>query len=337
MKSLLIAAVTTSIFFPAFFGWPLESEEHLVEGAKKEQKLVLYTTLDLPQSIQLVNNFMEKYPLLDIEIHPLETETLVKRVRHEARTNLPGADVLLGGGGSLQPLFDERLLAAYHSSQREGLTEALVDKYGYWSGFYINSYALGYSTARVKPDETPRSYDQLLHPRWRGTQIAIDGTAHALLRGLSLFWGSEKALAYLRLLAGQYPVMARASIAAVESLHTGDVSIAIGRAPVIQGYRDKLRSPIESLSLEPVIAQIDALMLTAQSAHPNAARLFVNFALSKQGQNALAEIQQIAVRPELEQHKLAPAKAQKWFIERPDGHANVQASIKEFQEIFGMR
>jgi iron(III) transport system substrate-binding protein len=248
-----------------------------------------------------------------------------------------GSDVLLGGGGSLQPLFAEKLLAAYHSPQRDGVSEALIDSRGYWSGYYINSYVLGYSTARVKNDEIPKSYDHLVDPRWKGNHIAIDSTAHALLRGLALIWGGEdRAVAYLRRLAGQQPVMARASIPAVESMHAGNVSMAIARAPVIQGYKNKLGSPMDWVSLEPVIAQIDAVMLPAQSPHPNAARLFVDFALSKEGQNALVDIQHISVRPDMEQRSRPAVLGGQWFVERPDRHVNFQESVNLFREIFGI-
>ena len=66
------------------------------------------------------------------------------------------------------------------------------------------------------------------------------------------------------------------------------------------------------------------------------ARLFVDFALSKEGQNALINVQQIAVRPDMEQRTNPRAQGQKWFIERPDRHVNVQESIKLFREIFGI-
>jgi ABC-type Fe3+ transport system substrate-binding protein len=154
------------------------------------------------------------------------------------------------------------------------------------------------------------------------------------LRGLAAAWGEDKAVAYLKRLAGQQPVMARASISAVESMHIGNVSMVIARAPVIQGYKNKLRSPIDWVSLEPVIAQIDAVMLSAQSPHPNAARLFVDFALSKEGQNALVDIQQIPARPDMEQHSKPAAQGQKWFVERPDRHVNFQATVRLFREIF---
>jgi iron(III) transport system substrate-binding protein len=119
-------------------------------------------------------------------------------------------------------------------------------------------------TSLVRADEIPKSYEDLLNPRWKGNRIAIDSTAHGLLLGLAPIWGKEKAVAYLKRLAGQQPVMARASIAAVDSLHNGNVSMAIARAPVIEGYKKKLQSPVDWVFLEPIAAQIDAVMLSAQ-------------------------------------------------------------------------
>jgi len=173
-------------------------------------------------------------------------------------------------------------------------------------------------------------------PRWRGNRIAIDGTAHGLLRGLEPIWGEDKAVAYLKRLAGQQPVVARASISAVDSLHTGKVLMVIARAPVIQGYKEKLRSPIDWIPLDPVIAQIDAVMLSALSPHPNAARLFVDFALSKEGQNALAGVQQIPVRRDMEAQAKPAPQGQKWFVERPDRHNDYQETVRLFREIFGI-
>jgi iron(III) transport system substrate-binding protein len=308
----------------------------LVEGAKKEKKLVFYTTMDLPQCIEVVRDFAQKYPFLDLELHPLQAETLVQRVQNEARNGVSTWDVLLGGGGSFQPLFEANLIVSYHSPQREAVSDALNDSAGFWSGYYINPYVLGYSTTLVNQADIPRSYDDLLAPRWKGNRIAIDSTAHGLLRGLRAAWGEEKAVAYLKRLAEQEPVMAPASIMAVDSLHTGKVAMVIARAPVIQGYKKKLQSLIDWVFLEPTVAQIDAVMLSAQSPHPNAARLFVDFVLSKEGQNALAGIQQIPVRRDMEPRSKTISEGHKWFVERPDKHVNFRETVKLFREIFGL-
>ena len=311
-------------------------DTQLVEGAKKEKKLVFYTTMDLPQTIEIVRDFAHKYPFLGLELHPLETETLVKRIQDEARSGMSTWDILLGGGGLFQPLLEANLIVSYPSPQREGVSDALNDSAGFWSGYYINPYVLGYNTTLVNEENIPRSYGDLLEPRWKGNRIAIDSTAHGLLRGLAAAWGEEKAVAYLKRLAEQQPVMARASIMAVDSLHTGNVAMVIARAPVIQGYKKKLQSPIDWVSLEPTVAQIDAVMLSAQSPHPNAARLFVDFVLSKEGQSALAGIQQIPVRRDMEPRSKPIWQGHKWFVERPDKHVNFRETVKLFREIFGL-
>jgi len=335
---LLLALLVTAVFWQPVAARPRSVLDiELVEGAKKEKRLVFYTTMELPQTMLVVQDFVQKYPFLTIEFRSSETETLIKIVQDEARSGMPAWDVLIGGGGLLQPLFEENLVASYRSPQRGAVTDALIDSNGYWSGFYINPYVLGYNINIVTREEIPKSYEDLLDPRWKGRRIAIDSTAHGLLRGLAATWGKDKAIAYLKRLAEQQPVMARASITAVDSMHTGNVSMVLARAPVIEGYKNKLGSPFNLVSLEPIIAQLDAVMLSARSPHPNAARLFADFALSKEGQSALAEVQQIPVRRDMEPSSQPAFRGHKWFVERPDKHVNFQQTVRLFREIFGIQ
>lgn len=338
LRRLLLALLVMAIFCQPVLSRPRSVPDmELVEGAKKEKKLVFYTTIELPQTIQVLHDFVQRYPFLGLEFHPLETETLVKKVQTEAYAGMPAWDVLIGGGGLFQPLFEQNLVASYHSPQRRAITDALLDSKGYWAGYYINPHVLGYSTTLVKEEEIPRSYDELLDPRWKGNRIAIDSTAHALLRGLTAVWGEDKAVAYLKRLAGQQPVMARASITAVDSLHAGNVSMVIARAPVIQGYKNKVGSAIDWIFLGPIVAQIDAIMLSSRSPHPNAARLFIDFALSKQGQGALASVQQIPVRRDMGHSQSPVFQGHQWFLERPDKHVNFQETVRLFREVFGIQ
>ena len=196
MTTLLLAFLGTAIFWqPVVAGTWSVVDVQLVEGAMKEKGLVLYITMDLPQTMEVVHDFLEKYPFLGVELHPREAEKLVKMIQNEARSGMSNWDVLIGGGGLFQPLLDEKLVTSYHSPQREAVSDALNDSESYWSGFYINPYVLGYNTTLVKEEEIPKSYEDLLDPRWKGNRIAIDSTAHGLLRGLAAIWGEEKAVA----------------------------------------------------------------------------------------------------------------------------------------------
>jgi ABC-type Fe3+ transport system substrate-binding protein len=106
---------------------------------------------------------------------------------------------------------------------------------------------------------------------------------------------------------------------------------------VIQGYKKKLGSPIDWIFLGPVVAQIDAVMLSSRSRHPHAARLFVDFALSREGQTTLVSVQQIPVRKDMEPQSKHVFQDHQWFLERPDKHVNFQETVRLFREIFGTR
>jgi iron(III) transport system substrate-binding protein len=300
MMTLLLISVVIGSFVPPIFASSSSPNIKSLDEIKKETKLVLYTTMDFLQNADLIRLFMEKYPFWNIAVHPFETETLIKRVQDEGRSRLPTWDVLLGGGGLLSPLLEANLILPYHSPERKTLSDALKDSEGYWTGYAVNLYALAYNAKLVKKKDVPGSYDQLLEARWKG-KIAIDNTAYGLLRGLAATWGEDKAIAYLKRLSNQRPVLARGSITAVDSLHRGTVSVGIARAPVIQAYREHLHSPLQWVSLEPVISQVEAVMLSARSSNPNAARVFVDFILSSEGQAALAGAgQHIPLQQEME-------------------------------------
>ncbi|MGH7221001.1 MAG: ABC transporter substrate-binding protein, partial [Nitrospiraceae bacterium] len=69
---------------------------------------------------------------------------------------------------------------------------------------------------------------------------------------------------------------------------------------------------------------------------PNAARLFVDFALSREGQSAINAIQQIPVRRDMQPASNPMVQGHKWFVERPDKHVNFQETVRLFREIFGI-
>jgi iron(III) transport system substrate-binding protein len=328
---LLIAASAWSMNLAESSSASMEIEE-----PKTEQKLVVYSTMDLPQNIDLINHFMQKYPVWNLELHPLDIATLIERIQRESRDGVFKWDVLLGGGGVFRPLFAANLIASYRSPEGHAVSATFNDENGFWSGYYVNSYMLGYNSNTVRKDEVPTTYDALLTDRWRGKRIAIDRNAHGLLRTFTAVWGKHKATTYLKRLADQELVIAPESILAVDSLHAGAVSIAIGRGPVLCAYQRKLGSSINWIFLDPVVAQIDALMLSAQSRNPRAARLFVDFAQSKEGQEILGGIRHVPIRRDTEERRDAMTGSQAWFIERPDTSESVAETIRAFRQIFGL-
>ena len=78
-----------------------------------------------------------------------------------------------------------------------------------WIAYHTNSYVLGVNTRLVKSEQAPRSYEALLDGKWKDGKISLDSDAYPVLIGLSQAWGKEKAVHYLKRLAGQNPVVKR--------------------------------------------------------------------------------------------------------------------------------
>jgi iron(III) transport system substrate-binding protein len=337
MTTFLFTLLAVAVLWqPAFARSRSTLNMSVIEAAKKEKKLVVYTTADLPQLLNIASRFVRKYPFIELELFPATDAALLEKIHNDARTGIPSWDVLSGDGSVLMPLLEQNMVAPYRSAQRPAITNGLIDAQGYWSGYYVNPYVLGHNTRAVKREDIPETYEELLEPRWRGNRIAMDSQGHGLLSGLIQAWGMDKAIAYLRRLAQQEPRMAAGSVTTVQFVRGGDSPLVIAHAPVIQAERRR-GTAIGWRPLEPVIAQINAVVLSAQAAHPNGGRLFIDFILSDEGQNTFAGFQQITIRQDAKP-PLSPLFARhKWIIERPDEPTNFHETSALYQRIFGLR
>ena len=177
------------------------ADPKLIEGAKKEGQLVYYTTMTLDQSKQTVDRFEKKYPFLKVTLFRTGGGPLLNKIFTESRGGRHDWDVVVGRGEMVLPLIERKLLAVYHSPESKMIDDQLVDKEGYWTAYYVNSYVLGWNTKLVKREDVPKTYDTLLNPKWKGGAISLDTEAYGMFEGLKGVWGKEKAIAYFRKLA----------------------------------------------------------------------------------------------------------------------------------------
>ena len=119
------------------------------------------------------------------------------------------------------------------------IPEDLKDSNGYWTSVYVNSIVLGYNKNLVKKEDLPRTYEDLLLSRWKGGKISIDDSYTTFLKGLMSVWGKDKAVAYLRKLAEQEPVIMRGSTVRVQLAAAGEFPLLIAYANIIQYLTEK--------------------------------------------------------------------------------------------------
>ena len=337
MKTIkLLILLLAVIFLLPNVSWSLDPDPKLIEGAKKEGRFVYWTTMTLSQSKKVVDTFQEKYPFIKVDLYRTGGGPMLNKILTENRAGRNAWDVVSGRGELFLPLMGKKLLAPYHSPEAKSLPSDLVDKGGYWSGYYVNPYALGYNTELVKKADVPRTYEDLLKPKWKGGKISIDNEAFGFLSGLIKAWGKEKATSYFKKLAAQEPVPMRGNTNRVQLVMAGEFPLIIAYAPTIQRATTR-GAPIDWVPLEPVPVQVNPLMLGSKSPHPNAAKLFIDFVLSQQGQEQLVGFQRIPTRRGVYPKPARLFKGYKRIVEKPDGYTNYSEVVKLYQDILKLR
>jgi len=308
----------------------------LIEAAKSEGKMSYYTTMTLSQSKKVVDAFQKKYPFITPELFRGGGDEVLNRIQTEARGGLFAWDVVSTRGDSVLAFEQSKLITPYRSRESKFIDKDMVDDDGYWAAYYVNPYVLGYNTKLVKKDEVPKTYEQLLDPKWKGRKISIDDSAYGLLAGLIHAWGKEKAVDYFKKLAAQEPVVQRGNTNRVQLTMAGEFPLIIAYAPTIQRETSK-KHPMDWVPLEPVPVQVNPMMLAAKAPHPNAGKLFIDFLLSKQGQKMLVDFRRIPVREDVEPDPPRLFRDYKRIVEHPEDYKNFNETIKLYQEIFGIR
>ncbi len=308
----------------------------LIEGAKKEGQIVYYTTMTLDQSKQTVDRFEKKYPFIKVTLFRTGGGPLLNKIFTESRGGRHDWDVVVGRGEMVLPMMQRKLLASYPSPESKMIDEQLVDKEGFWTAYYVNSYVLGWNTKLVKREDVPKTYDALLNPKWKGGQISLDTEAYGMVEGLKRAWGQEKAIAYLKKLAALDPVLKRGNTERVQLVVAGEYPLIIAYNQTIQRLTSR-GAPIDWLPLEPAVTQVNPVMIGSKAPHPNAARLFYDYILSKEGQEELRSYQRIPVRKDVEPDPPRLFRGFKYVIENPEDYKDFDSTVKQYLEIFKLR
>jgi len=307
----------------------------LVEGAKREREIVYYTTTTLDQSKRVVDRFEQKYPFIRTTLFRAGSGALVNKIFTEASVGRSSWDVMGGGVEKVSRTTERKLFASYRSSETQMIAHELVDKEGYWTAYYVTVYVLGWNTKLVKAEDVPRTYEALLNPKWKGL-LLLDSEAYSMLTGLKRIWGRDKAIAYFKRLAAQEPVVKRGNTERVQLLAAGEYPLIIGYSSGIQRMIS-MGAPIDWVALEPAVTQAAPIRVGAKAPHPNAARLFVDFLLSKEGQEMVRGFQRIPVRKDVEPEPSRLFRGFKWVIVTAEESEETDASVKEYTEIFKLR
>jgi ABC-type Fe3+ transport system substrate-binding protein len=308
----------------------------IIEGAKREGRFLLYTSLTLQEIDEVAAPFAKKYPFLKLESFRGNALQLLQKITTEARAGRPQVDVAQFNSFEAWQLQNLGLLQSYKSPEAKPFPDNYKDAGGYWTTLYTNYLVLGYNPTMVAAADVPKKWEDLLHPRWKGDKFALDRDNAVWYGGLALYWGKERAAKFMRALADQQPTMRKGHTLIANLMSSGEFPLGLVYAHRIEEMKAKGMKTIEWTPLEPIVATPIVIGIGKNAPHPNAAKLFVDFFLSKEGQ-AISQKQQYRVpaNPDLPpvSPKLDPKNLKISLINRQVAD-RYQEYDREYQELF---
>jgi iron(III) transport system substrate-binding protein len=285
------------IFFSTAGSGSGAENEKLIEAARREGKIVWYTSVG--ESQEIAKAFEKKYPFLKVEVLRLTTYPLLNRILNEARAGVYAYDVLRHGAFPMNLLIQKGLVQPYRSPERASFEKGWIDNEGYWTSTDDNYFVIGYNTAMVSKADAPKDWEDLLKPVWRG-KIGIDPDDHLLYGGLEEKWGEKRAGDFFRKLAQQKIQFRKGHTLLAQLIAAGEYPMGFVYAHRVELMKSQ-GAPTDWVStMNPIISTIGPLALGAKPAHPNAGKLLIDFALSREGQRLLQSIYRIPSRTDME-------------------------------------
>ncbi|WP_407179376.1 ABC transporter substrate-binding protein [Bradyrhizobium sp. STM 3562] len=264
----------------------------LIDAAKKEGQVVYYTSTDLPVAEKVAKAFEAKYSGISVRVERTGAERVFQRIGQEYSSNIHAVDVVNSSDaahfivwkrdGILLPYVPEDV-ARFPAEHRD------VD--GQYASFRVWLSIIAYNTNLVKPEEAPRSFADLLDPKWKGKIVkAHPGYSGTIMTATyqmqrDLGWG------YFERLAKQNVMQVQSSADPPKKLDLGERAVmADGNEYNSFELKERGRAvePVYATEGSPLIVGPNAVFKS--SPNPNAAKLFQSFCLGREAQQLIVDV-----------------------------------------------
>ena len=257
----------------------------VLERAKKEGAVAVYTSMQINDSRPIADAFEKKYGI-KVSLWRASGEKVAQRVLTEIRGGRFEVDVIETDGAQMEILHRERALGTLRPGAMKDIPASLIPAHGGYVPTRLSLYVLAYNTQRVAAAEVPQSYEDLLHPKWAG-RFAVEAADVAWFAATVRAMGEAQGLAYFRKLAQMKPGVRSGHTLMAELVAAGEIDIALdAHVQGVARLKEK-GAPIEWKALHPAFGQPSSVGVAKQAPHPNAAILFAEFILSREGQEII--------------------------------------------------
>jgi iron(III) transport system substrate-binding protein len=339
---------STALALGTVFASPLRAEAppaeaitpQLIEAAKKEGKVVWYTSIDLPVAEKISASFKEKFGGIEVRVERTGAERVFQRIGQEYASNVHAVDIANSSDAShllawkkqgiLMPYVPEDVAKYYKPEHR--------DPDGTYAGFRATLCPMAYNTKLVKAEDAPKSYKDLLDPKWKSKIVKAHPGYSGTILTATFEMARDIGWEYFEQLAKQNVMQVQSSTDPPKKLSLGERSVmADGNEYNIFLLRES-GQPVEVVYASegtPFVVGPNGIFKAAPN--PNAAKLFQNYCFTPEAQTLIIEIGGLrSLHSQVKEHTgrkpLADIKIMK---EDPEGVEKQSEEIKaRYQKLF---
>lgn len=311
---------------------PAQITPELIEAAKKEGEVMLYGAITVNISKAIGDAFEKKYGIKLRHWRGDATE-LINRSLTEARAGKPAFDVTLGNEVVMTALDEKNLFAVFEPPAAKGYPKQFLDADKKMTPWRVLPYGINYNYQLVTAEEAPKSFEDLLLPRWKGkfgiANPGIHVTTLQFALNLDKLLG-PKWLKVVEAWARHEPRVGRSLADNIQPLTSGEISVAVGY------IKDKFQypGPIEYVRMNKYLASLSFVALNRQAPHANAARLFTDFFVGAEAQRIFGEHGEHVFHPEVEHKFKKDVKEDQIIVMRLPSNEELTSWSKKFREMF---
>ncbi len=284
----------------------------LVEAAKKEGTLTLYTTIAEKDVPVLVKPFEAKYGI-KVVVWRAGTDKVLQRTLSEAAANRNDVDVVHFGSPEMEALSREKVLQAVKSPAYKDLQPGSVPAHQQWAATLLSVWVQAYNTHVVKKADLPKTYGDLLDPKWKG-MLGLEAKNQDWFQAVvGVMGGGDKGLKFFSDLVATNGISPRTGHTLLTNMVvSGEVPLALTVYNYMPEQAKKKGAPIDWFALEPAIARSNAVGVARKAPHPAAAVLFHEYMLTD-AQALMTTIDYVPTNTKVE----SPLKGVKLLITDP--------------------
>jgi iron(III) transport system substrate-binding protein len=265
----------------------------LVEKARQEGSVSIYTSLATKESTPLAEAFEKKYGI-KVELWRATSDKVVQRAVTEGQARRHAVDVVETNGPEMEMMAREKLLSEFYSPYLADLPPNAVAPSRLWVTDRLNFFVVAYNTNKYKRADLPAHYEGFLDPKWKG-QIGIEATDVEWMATIIHKLGNERGMKLFERLSAMRPDVRKSHVLLAEMVGANEVPVAL---TVYNAEVESLKrrgAPVDWVPVEPVVGRPQGIGVMKKAPHPHAALLFADFVLSPEGQALFSAMGRVPV------------------------------------------